>query len=226
MRNRQLDTFDFVQVATALTNESYTGTVHLSICKGVSEMDPFIGSQAPMFFNSAFYGNLYAAQMYATKLFDTDHRAFTVPRFIEMACRRRKKFQNGSEAQVLACLAEAEATRSKLEPAIQTLRGRRNKHLAHISEELVFKASELRRSQRLTMNQIEEVLYEGGKIVNQFLILWNGSSHQLRDSHADDYKRVISLMSKQLCAEADAGPKPSSMVGKGVCLGHETANRL
>jgi HEPN superfamily AbiU2-like protein len=203
MNNQQLDIADFVQVANTLTNESFTGNVHLSICKGIQEIDPFIGKEAPVFFTYTFYGHLYAAQLYAIKLFDKQHEAFTVPKFLEMVRRRSTKFPNRSEKQILEDVAKADSLSKELEPAVRILCERRNKYLAHISGELVFEIDKLRES-KLSMEEIEKVLYQGGRIVNQFLILWSNSSNQLRETNSDDYKRVVSLMSKQLCAEIKA----------------------
>ena len=110
-----------------------------------------------------------------------------------------------SEKEVLAYIGEANyAVRKKLNPSIEILTKRRNKFLAHISTELVFEREKLRQAKAVTMPQINEVLYEGGKIVNGLLQMWNRSTNQLRETHTDDYKKVISLMSKQLCTEIRA----------------------
>jgi hypothetical protein len=200
-----LATANFVQAADALTDESFHGGLHLDICAGLADIDPFIGDYAPVFFMYTFYAHLYAAQMYANKLFDTDGNAVSVPKFLEMARLRSSKFKHGAEREVLAFIDEAnEAIETKLASTIRVLRTRRNKYLAHLSQELAFERVKLQRAKAVTLPQIREVLYEGGKIVNGLLRMWNRSTNQLRETHNDDYKKVVSSMSKQLCAEITA----------------------
>jgi hypothetical protein len=204
MKRHELATADFVKAADALTNESFHGGIHLAICEGLADMDPFIGNHAPVFFTYTFYGHLYSAQMYANKLFDTHSGAFPVLKFLEMARVRSSKFQRASEKQFLAYIAKAEAVISKLMPTIRVLRKRRNDFLAHISPTLVFTPEQLRQAKTLTMPEIRDVVYSGGRIVNQLLIMWNNSSNQLRETHTDDYKKVVSIVTKHLCEEAKA----------------------
>lgn len=205
MKRILLATADFVKAADALTDESFHGGVHLAICEGLADIDPFIGNHAPVFFTYTFYGHLYAAQIYANKLFDTHGGAVTVPKFLEMARMRSSKFKSGTEKEVLAYVRKAEAyIRNKLKPTIAVLNSRRNKYLVHISPELAFERDKLQRAKAVTMAQIKEVLYDGGRIVNGLLHLWSNRSNQLRESNRDDYKKVVSLMSKQLCAQIKA----------------------
>ena len=102
MKKHQLAAADFVKAADALTNESFHGGVHLAICEGLPDMDPFIGNHAPVFFTYTFYGHLYSAQMYANKLFDAHSGAFPVPKFLEMARLWSSKFRHAAENKVLA----------------------------------------------------------------------------------------------------------------------------
>ncbi len=204
MKRHELATADFVKAADALTNESFHGGIHLAICEGLADMDPFIGNHAPVFFTYTFYGHLYSAQMYANKLFDTHSGAFPVSKFLEMARLRSSNFQRASKKEVLAYIAEAEAAISELMPTIKVLRRRRNDFLAHISPSLAFTPEQLRQAKTLTMPEIREVIYGGGKIVNRFLIMWNNSSNQLRETQTDDYKKVVSIVTKHLCEEAKA----------------------
>ncbi|HXL21534.1 MAG TPA: hypothetical protein VOA78_03635 [Candidatus Dormibacteraeota bacterium] len=204
MKNLLLATADFVKAASALTDESFHGGVHLAICEGLADMDPFIGNYAPVFFIYTFYGDIYAAQMYANKLFDTHGEAITIPKFLEMARLKASKFKHGAEKVVLAYIAEADnAIKDQLHPTIEALRGRRNKFLAHISPELAFEREKLQKAKAVTMPQIREVLYEGGKIVNGLLLMWNNSANQLRETNRDDYKTVVSIVNKHLCDEAN-----------------------
>jgi hypothetical protein len=53
------------------------------------------------------------------------------------------------------------------------------------------------------MHQIREVLLSGGHIVNDSLQLWCKTSSRLRDSHSDDYKKVVAIVNGHLCDEAD-----------------------
>lgn len=204
LKKHQLASFDFVRAADALTNESFHGDAHLAICEGIAEMDPFVGNYAPVFFMYTFYGNLYSAQMHANKLFDTHRNAVTVPKFLEMARLQSSKFQHANQTEVRSRVAEAESVIKRLTPTIKVLRNRRNDFLAHISPKLAFTPEQLQHTTKLTVPQIREVLYEGGKIANQILIMWNKSTNQLREPHADDYKKIVSLASKQLCSEIKA----------------------
>jgi hypothetical protein len=121
-----------------------------------------------------------------------------------MARLRGSKFRFATENEVLECIAEAEREIHSLRITLDVLRNRRNKFLAHISPELVFKPETLRRAKSVTMPQIREVLYAGGNIVNRFLCQWSHTTNQLLETHSDDYKKIISLVSKQLCAEIKA----------------------
>jgi hypothetical protein len=202
MKKHRLLTADFAKTADALANESFHGIIHLDICEGLGEMDPFIGNYAPVFFTYTFYGHLYAAQMYAIKLFDTHGAAFTIPKYLEMARLRKDRFRHASEAEVLEGIAEAGVVIKRLTPAINVLRRRRNDFLAHISESLVFKSEELQLAKTLTIGQIRDVLLEGARVVNSLLLMWNKCANQLLDRDSDDYKKVVSIVNKQLCAEA------------------------
>jgi len=204
MKKLQIATSDFVKAADALTNESFNGGIHLAIAEGLANMDPFIGDHAPVFFVYTFYGHLYSAQMHANKLFDKHPNAVTVEEFIEMARMRKSKFQHAEEQDVLACIAEAQRMIASLAPTIKVLRERRNDFLAHLSPKLAFTPEVLQAASKLTMPQIGKVLHEGGAIVNRFLQMWNNSANQLRETHNDDYKKIVSLVSKQLCAEIQA----------------------
>ncbi len=202
MKKLLLATADFVKAADALTDESFHGGVHLAICEGLADLDPFIGNHAPVFFTCTFYGHLNSAQMYANKLFDSHPSAITVPKFLEMARIRSGKFEHRAEKEVVAYIKESEAhIGNKLKPTIEVLNRRRNKFLAHISPELAFEREKLRRAKAITLPQISEVLYDAGRIVNGLLQMWNKSTNQLRETRTDDYKKIISLVSKQLCAE-------------------------
>ena len=204
MKKLQLATADFVKAAHALTNEAIHGIIQVGICEGITEMDPFIGNHTPVFFTYTFYGNLYSAQMYANKLFDTHGNAVTVPSFLEMARQRKSKFRHADDKRVLEGIAEAEGTIANLTPTINTLRARRNDFLAHLSPRMAFVPQELRKETGITLAQLREVLQEGGKIVNQFLQMWNMSVDSLFMLHSDDYKEIFSLLSKQLCSEIKA----------------------
>jgi len=203
MKKGLLITGDFEKAADALANQSFHGGIHLDICEGLFTMDPFIGDHTPVFWVYTFYAHLDAAQMYAIKLFDTHSNAVTVPQFVEMARWRASKFIHGIEKDVLECIRLAEIQIAKLNSTIEVLRRRRNNFMAHISPKLVFNRELLQREESLTMPQIREVLLEGGRIVNSLLHLWCKTSNQLRDSSSDDYKRVIAIINKHLCDEAD-----------------------
>ena len=204
MKKIDLLTADFAKAADALTDEAFNGGIHLDICKGLSEMDPIIGNDAPVFFMYTFYGHLYCAQMYANKLFDTDADAVTVPRFLEMARIRAGSFEFAEEKDVVALIAEAKIEIEKLNPTVRILRRRRNDFLAHISKKLAFNKEALRNAEKLQFGQISDVLYSGGRIVNSLLQMWNNSRNQLRETHSDDYLKVIERMTKHLCAEIKA----------------------
>lgn len=205
MKKYQLATADFVKVANALTDESFHAGVHLGIAEGLADIDPFIGDYAPVFFSYTFYGHMYSAQMYANKLFDSHDSAVTVPKYLDMARIRSSKFRFGAQKEVLEYIREAEDhIEQRLEPTIKVLNRRRNKFLAHLSPEFTFEREKLQKAKSITIPQIKEVLYEGGKIVNGLLRMWNRSSNQLRETNTDDYRKVASAMSKQLCAEIQA----------------------
>lgn len=108
MKKHRMAKADFIKVADNLASEAFTGGIHLDICEGLTEMDPFIENYAPVFFMYSFYGNLYAAQMYAIKLFDTHADAFTIPKFLQMAAGTQLNCRRGSMKIVIDgkfCLA-------------------------------------------------------------------------------------------------------------------------
>lgn len=147
---------------------------------------------------------MYSAQMRANELFDTHTSAASIWNFLEMARVRKRQFQRATEKEVQSLIAEAESVIENLNPTIKVLRQRRNDFLAHLSPKLAFTPELLQKATRLTIPQIGEVLYEGGKMVNQFLHVWNASQNQLREANSDDYKKIVGLVSKQLCAEIQA----------------------
>lgn len=205
MKKSDLAKADFAKAADALTNEAYNGSVHLAICRGLSDLDEFIGNDAPFFFMYTFYAHLHCAQMCANRIFDTDPKAVTIHRFLRLARSKASKFRFASEQEVRACLAQADAETSRLRPAINILRTRRNNFLAHISPEFAFDREALRRNgKKLQLENIGEVLHSAGRIVNDLLHMWNRSRNQLRETHSDDYKKVIERVTKQLCAEIEA----------------------
>jgi hypothetical protein len=201
-RRQNLKSIDFMQVSITLINEAYHGHGHLAICEGLGKVDPFILSYAPVFFRYTYYGNLFTAQMHAIKLFDKDNKAYTVPKYLEMARLRAREFPHSFEADVLQYLAGADAEVAKLHPTIMELRRRRNSFLAHISEQLVLKETELQAA-TLTIDQVREVLSTAGQIVNGLTLMWDNSMAQIIPSHTDDYKKVISFVNEALCKRAD-----------------------
>lgn len=203
MKKRLLMTGDFEKVANALASQSFHGGIHLDICEGLFKMDPFIGDHTPVFWMYTFYAHLDAAQMYAIKLFDSHSDAVTVPQFVEMARVRASKFAHAAEKDVLDCIKRSETRIIELNPTIEVLRKRRNNFIAHISPTLVFNRELLQREKSVSMPQIREVLLGGGHILNGLLQLWCRTSNQLRDSNSDDYKKVIAIINKHLCDEAD-----------------------
>jgi hypothetical protein len=203
MKKSLLATGDFTKAANALSDESFHGGIHLDICEGISKIDPFIGNHAPVFWMYTFYAHLNAAQMFAVKLFDSHANAVTVPRYVEMASLRASKFAHATEAEVRECVRVVGTRIAKLRPTIEILRKRRNDFIAHISPKLVFNRELLGQEKLVTLPQIREVLLGGGHIVNELLVLWSNTSNQLRDSHSDDYKKVIATVNKHLCDEAD-----------------------
>jgi hypothetical protein len=216
MKKLKLMTADFVKVSRTLTDEAYHGHAHLDICEGLGKLDPFIGNYAPVFFTYTFYGHLYSAQMYAIKLFDAHGDAFTLPKFLEMAKLRASKFPHASEGEVLESLAEADVAVAKLQPTIKELRRRRNDFLAHISEKLVLRDPETAQSRILTIEQVREVLYDAGKIVNGLMQMWEKSVTQLRPRHTDDYEKIISIVKEYLCAQAKAHDVEYAKYGGGT----------
>ena len=48
MKKHELLKADFVKAANALTDESFHGNVHLDICEGLADLDPYIGNYAPV----------------------------------------------------------------------------------------------------------------------------------------------------------------------------------
>jgi hypothetical protein len=195
---------DFDKAADVLTTESLHGKIHLGICQGLLEMDPFIFDRVPIFFSYTFYGHLYSAQMYACKLFDKDIASFTVPKFLRMARDRGSKFKHEGEKLVLAYLDEADAIIKRLATTIDILRDRRNNFLVHLSPTFVFNRELLEQGPKVALTQIQDVLHEGERLVNELWWKWNKSSNPLRESDGQDYKHAFSLMNKQLCAEAKA----------------------
>jgi hypothetical protein len=168
MKKRDLATADLATAAHALTDEAFNGGIHAAICQGLADLDPFIGNYAPVFFTYTFYGHLNTAQMYAVKLFDTHPDAFTVSKFLQMAQLQSGAFKFAPKVQVLTAVSEAERDVRKLNSTLRVLRHNRNKFLAHISRELVFDRKGLQQAARLTIPQINQVLYAGGEIVNRF----------------------------------------------------------
>jgi hypothetical protein len=218
LEESSLTTADFDKAADVLTTEALHGKIHLGICQGLLEMDPFIFNRIPIFFSYTFYGHLYFAQMYACKLFDKDTDSITVPKFLRMARKSGSKFKHDGEKAVLAYLDKAEGILRELTPTIGILRNRRNDFLVHLSPTFVFNRELLELGPKVALAQIQEVLHEGGRLVNELWWKWNRRSNPLRESDGQDYKHAISLMNKQLCAEAkeyDAefgrhGPRPAN----------------
>jgi hypothetical protein len=201
-QRHKLKSIDFMQVSITLINEAYHGHGHLAICEGLGKVDPFILNYTPVFFRYTYYGNLFTAQMHAIKLFDKDNKAYTVPKYLEMARLRAKEFPHSFEPDVLQYLADADADVARLQPTITELRRRRNSFLAHISEQLVLKETELQAG-TLTIDQVREVLSTAGRIVNGLTLMCDNSMTQIVPSHTDDFKNVISIVNDALCRKAD-----------------------
>jgi hypothetical protein len=196
---------DIYKIAEALTTEVYEGISHLDICRGMQGIDPIVGNRAPTFFMQSFFAHLYAAQMYAVKLFDTSKTSITVPRFLEKCRRHASEFQDATPSEVLQYVAEAKKTIDGFffASTLKTLKNRRNQYLAHISPELVFDRKRLSEGPKLQFGEIRRVLLKGGRIVNQLSIMWCGKSNQILNTRTDDYKVVVEMMHKQIKIETD-----------------------
>jgi hypothetical protein len=153
---------DFDKAADVLTTESLHGKIHLGICQGLLEMDPFIFDRVPVFFSYTFYGHLYSAQVYTCKLFDKETKSFTVPKFLRMARDRGNKFKHEGEKLVVAYLDEADEIIERLATTIDILRDRRNNFQVHLSPTFVFNRELLEQEPKIALTQIQEVLHEGG----------------------------------------------------------------
>jgi hypothetical protein len=199
-----LESMDFDKYVKVLFDEAHRGQVHLEILEGLNHVDPFVMSQAPMFWLFTIWAHAQVATMSATKLFDRTDDAFPLPNFFYMSKLRVEEFVPADKKEETLQAIEAGVLRyEKLEPEIKTLITLRNKMYAHISEELIrgtLKIPEI----KVLISHIRSVLNESSLLLNSLTSLCRGALWaSFSTSNSSDFTKVVDMLTDSLCREAD-----------------------
>jgi hypothetical protein len=186
-----------------LTDEVIRGKTHLAIFRGLQSIDDAVRFSGPTFFEFTLFAHLNAAEIYATKVFDSEKqkKAATIHSMLTAALKNENDFRNASVEQVRTAVSEARAKVLALGPILKPLYVRRNSSLAHLSLELVFKPENLAKHYRLNLTDFEGLFSKAAEILNDMKILWDGIPTVPNLPGADDYGYVLELVGKALCHE-------------------------
>jgi hypothetical protein len=161
-----------------LMDETIRGKTHLDIFRGLQKIDDAVRFAGPTFFPFTLFAHLNAAEIYATKVFDSENqrKAATIKSMLTAALKQENDFRNGSAEQVRTAVSEARAELALIQPILKPLFVRRNSSLAHLSLESIFEPQNIEKHSVLKISDLEKLFGKAASILNNIKVLWDGIS--------------------------------------------------
>jgi hypothetical protein len=185
------------QIIDRLIHELRDGKTALQIANGLRDGDPIVIQIAPVFFGMTIEGNLYLAQMYAAKMYDTHAGTVAINALIQRCEDEAMIFKHGTEAQVLAAVAWCRETVASIQTTLRAITKRRNQALAHLDPRFVQDPVALNTSAALTISDLVTVFERTGKILQRIDSVHSGTIGGLGYLGSNDYKVVLDLIAKR-----------------------------
>lgn len=187
---------------------------HFSIGKGIVEMltaEPAILSSAPTFWTLTIESHFDAALLPAFKLFDTQPKAVTIPRLLQLAEDHPNVFANAKPSQVNAIVQIARNQIAGIQDALKVINSRRNRVIAHLESTAVSNPRKLERLTRVTYSDLNKIFTFAASIINDVSVALRDISPLFDAIGIADYKTIGDLVVEAKCErirkyEAEFGP--------------------
>jgi hypothetical protein len=176
------------QIIDRLIHELRDGKTALQIANGLRNVDPIVIQIAPVFFGMTIKGNLYLAQMYAAKMYDTHAGTVTINALIQRCEDEAEIFKHGTEAQVLAAAAWCRKTVASIQTTLRAITKLRNQALAHLDPRFVQDPVALNTSAGLTISDVVTVFERTDNILQGIDAVHSGTIGGLGYLGDSDYE--------------------------------------
>ena len=190
------------QTLDRLINEFRHGNTSLQIAVGLRAGDPVILQLAPVFFGMSIEGNLELAQIYAARMYDKTRGAITIETLMQQCEDQAKSFNFGTEEQVFSALSWCSEAIKSIRPALNSIKKRRDKALAHLDPRFVATPTFLNTEASLTIPELETVYKKTEQILQRLDAVHSGTIGPLTFLGPDDYLTVLDLLADAKCREA------------------------
>jgi len=201
------------RVISRLVLEIIVGQAHLVVAKGLSTSDPVVLNTANTFFAMSIDAHLYAAEMYAARLYDTTRGTVTIEMLLTRAEKAAGTAKCGTASEVRSEIEAARKQIAQLKAPLDSLKERRNEWLAHTDQSTLANPMLMARLASDELDELQRIYRISGEIVNEFSRLFLDITNILELLGQTDYESVIKLVSDAKCEqvrryEAQFGPAP------------------
>src|SRR5579863_1852755 len=181
------------------------GNAHLQLWKGLSER-LFSDSKrlalnvAPTFFGMTIQSHLDSAFLYAARIFDADKRSHTLEKVLDSAAGLRTSLSRERRLLLDESLTAAPGEIARLQFALQAVRVRRDKMLAHLDPDMVRDPHKIIGKGTITLQELQSIFDAAWTILNGVYSAFWELTFSLKLSDIDDYDSVINYveMAKKL----------------------------
>jgi hypothetical protein len=188
---------DTQRIIDRLIHEFRQGNTALKIAMGLLAADPTVIQIAPVFFGLTIEGNLYLAQMYAAKMYDSHRAAITINTLIQRCEDEAKTFNHATEAKVLEEVAWCREAVASIQTILRAITKRRNQALAHLDPRFVQDPVAFNTSAALTIPDLVTVFERTDKILQRIDAVHSGTIGGLGYLGPNDYKVVLDLITSR-----------------------------
>jgi hypothetical protein len=192
---------DFREQFDRVINLVVMGNAHLTLWKGLSDRlrgDPkqLVSNVAPTFFGMTLESHLSTAFLYAAKIFDGHRDSLNIEYVLRRAEAERRSLPQNAVKPLEESLLAAKNKMPELKSALEAVRTRRDKVLAHLDKEVVSKPSQVAQDSEITVSELQKIFDYAWEILNGVsAFYWSFSfSHELLD--IDDYEGVLDWVEK------------------------------
>jgi hypothetical protein len=195
---------EFVIRLDALFDEYLAGKTCLDVYNLIRQTDYRITSIAPMFYNVVLRSTLIASVLSADNLYNkNDRRCVNLRAFLNESEKLANLFQNATCEQVLEEIKSSRMHIATLNDSIEKLAIRRNNGIGHLTEAIIFSKDETEKRMEMSIAEFTGLFDYAAQLLNTFNQMWNGQITSRRIPHADDYKRLLKLLTEQRNTEIE-----------------------
>lgn len=189
------------QILDALVGEVREGKTYVGIARALLAVEPAVFFTASTFFGSMLDGCVMLAQMTVARLYDEDAGAVTIRMMLDEARAQVSSFQRGDHQQVSEAIVRSKDMVDAIEPALISIRCRRNEWLAHLDSRTVRDPKALATKAKLSMEDLERAFEQTETIIKDFTRLYDGTIGAIRFAGDDDYTAVFDHIRRSMATE-------------------------